>query len=220
MSDKLTFKNIITAEQQKLYFKDLLLKINEQSLSYKIYPEKENWFKAFELTEFNDVKIVLIGQDPYHNPNQAMGLAFAVNEGVKLPPSLANIYKEIENEFNVKMPNHGNLTSWAKQGVLLINTILTVNHNQPLSHKDFGWEIFSRKIIKKLQKKEFVIYLLLGNHAKSYIKYITNENHLIIQTSHPSPLSNYRGFSGSNIFKDANKALIEKGYEPINWHII
>lgn len=220
MSSQLSFKQIIADEQQKPYFKDLLFKIEEESLTNIVYPPKENWFKAYELTDFNNVKVVLIGQDPYHNPNQAMGLAFAVNKGVKVPPSLVNIYKEINFEYGVNMPNHGDLSNWAKQGVLLINTILTVSHNQPLSHQNFGWEIFSKEIIKQLQQKDFIVYLLLGNHAKSYIKHITNKNHLILQTSHPSPLSNYRGFSGSNIFKNANKALEEKGYKPIIWYEI
>lgn len=218
MNKNLSFKQIIANEQQKPYFQNLLLKITEQAQANIIYPPKQDWFKAFELCEYQDVKVVLIGQDPYHNPRQAMGLAFAVNDGVRLPPSLVNIYKEISQEYGVKMPNHGNLTNWAKQGVLLINTILTVSHNKPLSHEGFGWEIFSKEIIKKLQQKEFVIYMLLGNHAKSYLPYITNKNHLILQTSHPSPLSSYRGFSGSNIFKKVNQALKDNNYEPINWH--
>ncbi len=220
MSGNKTFENFIKEEQQKPYFKRLLTLIEQEAQTNTIYPPKENWFKAFELTPFENVKVVLIGQDPYHNPNQAMGLAFAVKEGIALPPSLVNIYKEISAEYGVTMPRHGDLSNWAKQGVLLLNTLLTVSHNKPLSHQGFGWENFSNEVIKKLQEKEFIVYILLGGHAKSYIPKITNKNHLILQTSHPSPLSSYRGFLGSNIFKETNQALTKKGISPIKWEKI
>lgn len=220
MEKDFNFKNLIETENQKPYFKQLLKKIKIEAKTHNIYPKKENWFKALKLTEFNDVSVVIIGQDPYYNENQAMGLSFSVNENVKLPPSLKNIYKEIENEYGKKMPNHGNLTGWAKQGVLLLNTIFTVNEGFPLSHKGFGWEKFTDEIIKVLQEKDFIVYLLLGRPAQRYAKKITNKNHVILKTSHPSPLSSFRGFFGSNIFKKTNKLLKENNKNEINWYLL
>lgn len=220
MERKYTFKDLIKTEQEKQYFKILLDKINKEAKTNTIYPKEEDWFKALELTSLEDVLVVLIGQDPYFNEKEAMGLSFSVNEKVKIPPSLVNIYKEIENEYNKPMPNHGNLTGWAKQGVLLLNTIFTVSAKKPMSHKGFGWEIFTDEVIKLLQTKDFVVYLLLGNHAQKYEKKITNKNHAILKTSHPSPLASYRGFLGSNIFKQANELLKQNNKNEINWYLL
>jgi len=220
MERKYTFKDLIKTEKQKPYFKTLIEKINEEAKTNIIYPKKEDWFKALELTSLEDVLIVLLGQDPYYNEKEAMGLSFSVNENVKIPPSLANIYKEIEKEYNKPMPNTGNLTGWAKQGVLLLNTVFTVNAKKPMSHKGFGWETFTDEVIKTLQKKDFVVYLLLGNHAQKYEKKITNKNHAILKTSHPSPLASYRGFLGSNIFKKANELLKQNNKNEINWYLL
>lgn len=220
MEKKFSFKDLMAIEKEKPYFKKLLKRIDDEAKTNKVFPKKDDWFKALELTEFNDVSVVIIGQDPYYNENQAMGLCFSVSKKVKIPPSLVNIYKEIENEYNKKMPNHGNLTGWAKQGVLLLNTILTVSERKPLSHQRFGWEIFTNKIIDSLQKKDFVVYLLLGKPAQEYQKRITNKNHKILLTSHPSPQSSYRGFFGSNIFIKTNELLKENNKNEINWYLL
>lgn len=211
------FLSLIKQESNKTYFMNIFRQLDAIKKTSIVYPKSEDIFKALYLTNYEDVKVVILGQDPYHQPNQAHGLAFSVNEGVKMPPSLVNIYKEIELEYGYKMSNNGNLTSWAKQGVLLLNAILTVTHNKPLSHENIGWQIFSDKVIELLQDKEYVVYILLGNQAKKYIKKITNKNHLILTTSHPSPLSSYRGFFGSDIFKKANQYLKEKGLNEVNW---
>lgn len=220
MERKFGFQDLIRQESEKPYFKKLLEKIKEEAKTNKIFPPKENWFKALELISFDDVNVVIIGQDPYYNEHQAMGLCFSVNKDVKMPPSLVNIYKEIEREYKKPMPNHGDLTGWAKQGVLLLNTILTVSEGRPMSHKGFGWEIFTDEVIKLLQEKDFVIYLLLGGPAQQYEKKITNQNHVILKTSHPSPLSCFRGFNGSGIFSKTNKLLDLEGKKKINWYLL
>lgn len=213
------FKDFIDGEKRKPYFNLLNHKINEFRLVTNVFPKEEDVFNAFTLTEFANLKVVLIGQDPYHNINQAHGLAFSVNKGVKIPPSLRNIYKELAYEYGYQIPNHGNLESWAKEGVLLLNTILTVNENKPLSHKDIGWEIFIDNLFKLLQQKDHVVYLLLGNYAKKFSSKITNKTSCLITTSHPSPLSFKRGFYQSNIFKKTNEFLIKNKITPINWEI-
>lgn len=211
------FNKLIAEEQQKPYFKELLKRIELEQTKTRVFPLKNNWFRALELTPYESVKVVIIGQDPYHGINQANGLCFSVNKGIKLPKSLLNIYKEIELEYGQFMGSCGDLTPWAKQGVLLLNTILTVSENMPLSHKDFGWQTFTDRVISLLQEKAFVVYILLGSHAQSYEDKITNKQHVILKTSHPSPLSSYRGFMGSNIFKNANKALKDNGIKEIDW---
>lgn len=220
MELKYSFTDLINEESKKDYFKKLLKSIINESLTNTIYPPKDSWFKALELTPFEEVKVVLIGQDPYFNENQAMGLSFSVNKGVKIPPSLVNIYKEITSEYGKSMPNHGDLTGWAKQGVLLLNSVLTVNAGKPLSHQSFGWQNFTDEVIKLLQKKDFIVYILLGGHAHKYEKIITNKNHVILKTTHPSPLSSYRGFLGSNIFKETNEHLKKNNYNTINWYLL
>lgn len=182
-----------------------------------IYPIKENIFNAFNITAYEDIKVVIIGQDPYHNEGQANGLAFSVPVGFKLPPSLKNIYIELKEDLNIENKN-GDLTNWAKQGVFLINTALTVVKNKPMSHTKIGWQDFVISTVKEINKKENVIFLLWGGEAKKFKKYIS-ENNFIIESPHPSPLSCYRGFWGSKPFSKINNILIKNGLSEINWEI-
>lgn len=215
----MTFEAIYEQESVKPYFQELKRFIQEERLHKTIYPKKEDLFKAFELTPFDQVKVVILGQDPYHGENQAHGLCFSVSKGIQIPPSLVNMYKEIESVYPVKMPKHGDLKGWATQGVLLLNTILTVEANKPLSHQNKGWETFTLEIIQAINKLDQPIcFLLFGAHARSYKPYLTNPKHKVLETSHPSPLSNYRGFSGSGIFKTCNDYLEKMGVSPIKWH--
>ena len=185
-----------------------------------IYPAKENIFNALKLTSYNNVKVVIIGQDPYHEPNQAHGLAFSVLEGIKLPPSLKNIYKEIERSLNIKMSGSGNLTSWAKQGVLLLNNVLTVEEHKANAHKGKGWEFVTDKIVEKLnEREEMIIFVFWGNNAKGKQKLITNPNHVVLTAPHPSPLSAYQGFFGCGHFLKINEILTKYNKENINWQI-
>lgn len=211
---------IIENEKQKPYFKQLELFLENEYRSKTIFPKKEHIFHAFELTPFDKVKIVIIGQDPYHDEHQAHGLAFSVQKGVKIPPSLRNIFKELHSDLGCYLPEHGNLTSWAKQGVLLLNTILTVEAHKPLSHKNKGWETFTNHIIQELDKdKNPKIFVLWGNNAFKKEELITNSNHYIIKTSHPSPLSARHSFFGSKQFSMMNTILEEWKLPQINWQI-
>ncbi|MFP4286406.1 MAG: uracil-DNA glycosylase [Candidatus Izemoplasmataceae bacterium] len=201
------------------WFKAMLKQLNVLNQSKVIYPKKEDWFKALSLTPFERVKIVIIGQDPYHQENQAMGLAFSVKKGITIPPSLRNIYKELASDLGITPPNHGDLTAWAKEGVLLINTTLTVEQSRPLSHVNLGWERFTDAIILALNQKQTpVVYLLWGKHAQSKSKLISNK-HLVLKAPHPSPLSAHRGFFGCRHFSKANAFLIDKGIEPVNFNL-
>lgn len=182
-----------------------------------IYPLKQNIFKAYELTPYENIKVVIIGQDPYHNEGQAQGLAFSVPDGFKIPPSLVNIYKELYSDLAITNTT-GDLTQWAEQGVFLINTSLTVEKNLPMSHTKLGWYDLIIDSIKEINKKDFVIFLLWGGEAKKFKKYI-GSNHYIIETAHPSPLSCYRGFYDSKPFSKINTVLKEHGLLPINWKI-
>lgn len=194
--------------------------LNEEYNSNTIYPPKENIFTALNLTSYKDVRVVIIGQDPYHEPNQAHGLAFSVLEGVKLPPSLKNMYKEIESDLGIKMGNSGNLSSWAEQGVLLLNNVLTVRAHEANSHKGKGWEYFTDKIVEKLNaREEQIIFVFWGNNAKSKQKLITNQNHIVLIAPHPSPLSAYHGFFGCKHFSKINELLINNNKKEINWKI-
>jgi uracil-DNA glycosylase len=216
----MTFNDIYLKESKKAYFIELIAFIESEYSNKTIYPPKANLSQAFKLTPLNQVKVVIIGQDPYHNPNQANGLAFSVNENVTLPPSLKNIYKEIERSFGYSMSNNGALSSWAKQGVLLLNTILTVEENKPLSHQNKGWETFTLEIIKALNAlKQPICFLLFGQHAKQYEKHLINPNHLVLKTVHPSPLSAHRGFIGSDVFKKCNDYLKDKEVSTIDWKV-
>lgn len=183
-----------------------------------IYPERKNIFHAFDLCDFDDIKVVIIGQDPYHGPNQAHGLCFSVPKGVKKPPSLQNIYKEILSDIGTPIPESGNLERWAKQGVLLLNAILTVRANEPLSHQKKGWENFTNDIIKRISdEKSNVVFLLWGAYAQKKAKLIDENKHLILKSVHPSPLSAYRGFFRCKHFSKTNKYLKKNGLNEIKW---
>lgn len=216
----MTFKDFYEVESKKPYFKDLKAFITQARMTKTIFPEKKDLFKAFDLTPFEAVKVIILGQDPYHNLNQANGLAFSVQKGIALPPSLINIYKEIESSFNITMPRHGDLTDWATQGVLLLNTILTVEAHKPLSHQNKGWEVFTLEVIKHLNLLDQPIcFMLFGSNAKKYRHYLTNPKHLILETVHPSPLSAYKGFIGSNVFRKCNDYLESLDVSPIDWQL-
>ncbi len=193
--------------------------IREEYLNKTIYPKPEEVFKAFWLTPFSKVKVVILGQDPYHGTNQAHGLCFSVPEGITPPPSLKNIYKEIEDDLKIKKDfNNGNLESWAKQGVFLLNAILTVIAHQPASHSKKGWEEFTDYIIKTLSdKRENLVFILWGNYARSKKNLIDSKKHLILESAHPSPFSAYSGFFGSQHFSKTNNYLEEKQIEKISW---
>ena len=185
-----------------------------------IYPKKEDIFTALKLTNYNDVKVVIIGQDPYHEPNQAHGLAFSVLDGIKLPPSLKNIYKEIESDLGITMSGSGNLSSWANQGVLLLNNVLTVREHEANSHKKKGWELVTNEIVRKLNDRDdSVIFVFWGNNAKDKEKLITNPNHVVLTAPHPSPLSAYHGFFGCKHFSQINELLRKNNKEEIYWKI-
>lgn len=183
-----------------------------------IYPPKDYIFNALKLTSYKDTKVVIVGQDPYHGEHQAHGLSFSVQKGVKLPPSLQNIYKELESDLGVPPRSDGDLTGWAKQGVLMLNAVLTVEKDKAASHRNLGWEPMTDYIIKTLNKKEEpVVFILWGNFAKEKAKLITNPNHYIIISPHPSPFSAYSGFFGSKPFSKTNDYLVSKGLTPIDW---
>ncbi|MBR2871688.1 MAG: uracil-DNA glycosylase [Clostridia bacterium] len=192
--------------------------LKEEYSSKTIYPSMFDIFNSMKQTPFRDVKVVIIGQDPYHEPGQAMGLSFSVPKGEKIPPSLFNIYKEIQSETGKTMPNHGDLTGWAKQGVLLLNAVLTVRAHQANSHKGKGWEAFTDGVIKKISLlSSGVVFLLWGANARAKKVLIDRSKHLVLESAHPSPLSAYNGFFGCNHFVKANEYLVSKGVEPINW---
>lgn len=208
---------ILKDEFEKEYFKKLQEFLEQEYSSHTIYPEMENIFNALNAVKYEDVKVVIIGQDPYHEPNQAHGLAFSVQDGVEIPPSLVNIYKEIESDLGIKCQNTGNLLRWAKQGVLLLNTSLTVRRAQANSHRGKGWEIFTNEVIKQLSKrKEPMVFLLWGSNAQAFAPEIAS-HHLILKAPHPSPLSAYRGFLGCKHFSKTNDFLISHNKTPIDW---
>ena len=216
----MTWNDLLKTELQKPYMKTLQEKLKSDYQNKTIFPPKEMVFKALDLTPLDEVKVVIIGQDPYHNDHEAMGLSFSVPRGVKIPPSLINIYKELHEDLGLVAPNHGDLTSWARNGVLLLNASLTVEKNKPASHKDYGWLIFTDEIIKAVNKKNNpVVFILWGNFARSKKKLITNPIHLILESAHPSPLSAYNGFFGSKPFSKTNDFLINHHIDPINWSI-
>ncbi|MGN1201546.1 MAG: uracil-DNA glycosylase [Candidatus Caccovivens sp.] len=210
--------NLLKDEFEKPYFKQLQQFLEEEYSTHTIYPTMENIFTALNATKYEDVKVVIIGQDPYHEPNQAHGLAFSVQDGVELPPSLVNIYNEIEDDLGIKCDRSGNLLRWAKQGVLLLNTSLTVRRGQANSHRGKGWEIFTNEIIKQLSKREDpMVFILWGSNAQDFAPEISKQ-HLVIKSPHPSPLSAYRGFFGSKPFSKTNNFLVTHGKTPIDWH--
>ncbi len=207
-------------EWQKPYFQQLASFIHEAYATKAVYPPKLQVFSAFEACAYKDVKVVILGQDPYHQKGQAHGMCFSVNPGVRIPPSLCNIYKELQTEFGCYIPNNGYLMPWAKQGVFLLNTILTVEDSHPLAHQGKGWEEFTDHVIAQINaKKDPVVFLLWGGNARRKAKDIDISRHLVLQCAHPSPLSAYHGFFGCNHFIKANAFLQEHGKTPINWQI-
>ena len=210
----------LSAEFRKPYYKELYNFVNEEYSRRIVYPPSDEIFSAMHLTPLKDVKVVILGQDPYHEPGQAHGLCFSVKPGQEIPPSLENIYKELHDDLGCYIPNNGFLESWAKQGVLLLNTVLTVRAHAANSHQGKGWEHFTDAIIEAVEAQDRpVVYMLWGRPAQSKIPMLTNPKHLILKAPHPSPLSAYRGFLGCRHFSAANRFLQENGLEPINWQI-
>ena len=208
---------ILKDEMDKSYFKYIKKFIKEERLNKTIYPSASDLFNAFKLTDFKDIKVVILGQDPYHGEKEAMGLSFSVRRGVRTPPSLRNIFKELKDDLNIKRENT-DLSDWARQGVFLLNTVLTVEKDRANSHKDIGWEIFTDYVIKQINDKlNNVVFILWGRQARDKKKLITNSNHLIIESAHPSPLSAYNGFFGSKPFSKTNNYLKKHGKSEIKF---
>ena len=214
-----SWKNVLNAEFEKDYFKKLTEFVRGEYLSGKtVYPEPKNIFNAFNLCPLDKVKVVIIGQDPYHEPHQAHGLCFSVESGVDFPPSLINIYKEIESDIGRKSITNGDLTSWANQGVLLLNSTLTVRAHSAASHSGMGWEKFTDAVIRAVaQNRRHVVYMLWGSFAQKKAEFVSDKDNLILKSAHPSPLSAYRGFFGNHHFSRANEYLEQHGTKPINW---
>ena len=213
-----SWKKILHEEFQKPYFQEIISFLKtEKAKGINIYPPGPNIFQAFNSTPWDDVKLIIIGQDPYHNPGQAMGLSFSVPRGIKLPPSLKNIFREIKTDVGIELPDHGDLSSWAEQGVFLLNAMLTVEHKKAGSHKKIGWQSFTDRVIQILsEQKEGLVFLLWGNFAKNKKELIDGSKHLILEAAHPSPLA--RGaFFGSKHFSQSNEYLISKNKKPIDW---
>lgn len=213
--------DVIGEEFQKPYYLQLRQFLIEEYKTCKIYPAADDVFNAFHFTPLNKVKVLLIGQDPYHNENQAIGTSFAVPASQKnIPPSLVNIYKELHDDLGCNIPNNGYIKKWANQGVLLLNTVLTVRAHQANSHKGQGWEQFTDEVIRTVNEQDRpIVYFLWGRPAQAKKKMLTNPKHLILEAPHPSPLSSYRGFFGCKHFSQANEFLEENGVEPIDWQI-
>lgn len=215
-----SWDEVLEEEFNKPYFQQLLLKVDEEYQKHTVYPPQDKIFSAFKLCDYKDIKVVLLGQDPYHGYGQAHGLCFSVLPGVTPPPSLKNIFKEMADDVHVSEPNHGCLVSLARQGVLLLNTVLTVREGQPNSHAGLGWQTFTDAVIKKVNELDKpVVFLLWGANAKSKIPLITNKKHLILSCAHPSPFSAYNGFFGCKHFSKTNSFLKANGREEINWQI-
>lgn len=211
---------ILKNEFESEYYKSIREFLKKEYSQYKIYPDMNDIFNSLEYADYDNIKVVIIGQDPYHEEGQAHGLSFSVKPGIAIPPSLQNIYKELNDDLGCYIPNNGYLEKWAKQGVLLLNNVLTVRAHQANSHKTCGWETFTDSIIKSLNEREKpVIFLIWGSCAKQKESYITNKNHYILKAPHPSPLSAYRGFFGCKHFSRANEILIANNEEPIDWQI-
>ena len=211
---------ILKEEFEKDYFKKIMEFVDDEYASKTVYPPYDDIFNAFKLTPFSDVKVVIIGQDPYHEKGQAHGLAFSTPEGRPIPRSLKNIFKEISSEYDCPIPESGCLEKWAGQGVFLLNTVLTVEEGNANSHSDCGWQTFTDKVIESLNEHTMpVVFLLWGKQAEKKKELITNPNHLVLVTSHPSPFSARRGFFGSNLFKLANEFLKENKMDEINWRL-
>ena len=217
---KTDWNPLLKQEFGKPYWKELQRYVYEERKQFKVFPENEEVFTAFHLTSFSDVKVLILGQDPYHGDGQAHGLSFSVKEGIAVPPSLRNIYKELKSDLGIDIPNHGNLGAWALQGVLLLNATLTVRAHQAGSHQGKGWETFTDQVIQQVnQKKEKTVFILWGAFARKKKDLIDLSQHHVIESSHPSPLSAHRGFFGSRPFSEANRVLMGAGREPVNWEL-
>jgi uracil-DNA glycosylase len=216
-----SWKDLLKSEFTKPYFLQVATHLKTEKLTgATIYPQSQMIFNAFNQTPFNEVKVVILGQDPYHNPNQAMGLSFSVPDGVPPPPSLVNIYKELHTDIGMTIPKTGNLTPWAKQGVLLLNAILTVRANEPASHSKIGWMHFTDTVIKKISdEKTNVVFVLWGKFAQDKQVLIDATKHHILKAAHPSPLSAYNGFFGCKHFSRINQLLMKNGLDPIDWNL-
>ncbi|QLB13592.1 uracil-DNA glycosylase [Bisgaardia hudsonensis] len=217
-----TWKDVIGNQKKEVYFQDILRQIQtEKNLGKIIYPAHNEIFNAFKLTEFSAVKVVILGQDPYHGPNQAHGLAFSVKPGIIPPPSLVNIYKELASDIEgFQIPKHGYLIDWAKQGVLLLNTVLTVEQGKAHSHANFGWETFTDYVIARLnEQRENIVFLLWGSHAQKKGQFIDRTKHCVLTAPHPSPLSAHRGFLGCRHFSKTNQYLRQHNLSEINWQL-
>lgn len=212
--------NFNNKEKDQEYYRKLLSFIDLEYKNERCFPSRDNIFKAMELVPYNDVKVVILGQDPYHGEGQAMGLSFSVPDKVKIPPSLRNIFKELQNEFGYSIPDTGDLTPWAKQGVLLLNSVLTVRSHSPASHAGRGWEIYTDHILEELNKKEDpVVFILWGRYARGKKEIVTNTRHLVLEAAHPSPFSANSGFFGCGHFKKCNDFLEMHGISPVDWQI-
>jgi len=217
---KNTWKDLLEEEFQKDYYLKLRKFLIKEYKTRTIYPHMNDIFNALHYTDYPDVKVVILGQDPYHGPNQAHGLSFSVKPGVQPPPSLMNIFKELKDDLNCYIPNNGYLKKWADEGVLLLNTVLTVRAGQANSHRNMGWENFTDRVISLLNEREDpIVFILWGNNAQEKMKLITNPRHYIIKSPHPSPFSASRGFFGSRPFSKTNNFLISIGKKPIDWQI-
>lgn len=215
------WKTLLQDEFAKPYMQELFQFLEKENNSGKnIFPPQSEIFSAFNLTPFSRVKVVILGQDPYHGKDQAHGLAFSVLPGIKTPPSLVNIFKELKDDIGLDIPNHGCLRAWAQEGVLLLNNVLTVEESKAASHQNKGWERFTDKVIEILNaEKENLVFILWGNPAQKKAKHLDQNKHFILKSPHPSPLSVYRGFMGSKPFSQANEYLSSKGLVPINWSL-
>lgn len=213
-----SWKAVLSDEFEKDYFSALTNFVREEYKTHKVYPPAKLIFNAFDQCPFENIEVVILGQDPYHGPGQAHGLCFSVNDGIDFPPSLRNIFKELKNDLGKEIPLSGNLTNWATQGVLLLNATLTVRANQAGSHQNKGWEQFTDAVINKINEhKNHVVFILWGNFAISKSKFIDQGKHLVLSSVHPSPLSASRGFFGNRHFSRANEFLVKNKLEPINW---
>ncbi len=214
------WNEILAEEFRKPYYQQLRQFLKQEYANHTIYPGMYDIFNALHTTSFSDTKVVILGQDPYHGPGQAHGMCFSVKKGVVPPPSLKNIFKELMDDVGIAAPSHGELIHWAQQGVLLLNTVLTVRQGQPNSHKGKGWEIFTDTIIEKLNEKQTpVVFLLWGAHARAKASLITNPHHILLHAPHPSPLSAHNGFFGCKHFSQTNRILQENHLAPIDWSV-
>lgn len=221
MQASLNWTDVIGSEKIKPYFKSILQFLTQEKLAGKIiYPPQDEIFSAFKETTYEQVKVVILGQDPYHGPGQAHGLSFSVKPGIKPPPSLKNIFQELKNDLNIPIPNHGCLKKWVTQGVFLLNTYLSVEASKPQSHANIGWTIFTDKVIEQLNNHpEALVFLLWGAHAKNKGSLINQQKHLVLTAAHPSPFSVHQGFWGCKHFSKTNDFLTSHGRDPINWDL-